>query len=190
MRLCEDLLEAIVLTNKEFINVAGILTAVWEINFDDITLKVWYEMLKDLDYKEVYFSVEKLAATLTNRITPAHIRKACAELEAERKSTADMFIIVNNAIAKYGRYRVLEALEYIKKQDEITYMIIKALGFLNVCDNKTNFLKKQLDGLYKEVMTNVENQSVLPDKLKIELAKLKNQFEENALYLKAGEEYD
>ena len=57
------------MSSKEFINIAGILTAVWEINFDDVTLKVWYEALKDLDYKRTELAVDKLTAVLAGRIT-------------------------------------------------------------------------------------------------------------------------
>lgn len=175
------------MNSKEFINITGILTAVWEINFDDVTLKVWYEALKDLDYKRAELAVGKLTATLSGRITPAHIRKAYTELECESKSVADIFMIIDKAVANYGRYKVLEALEYIKKQDEAAYVIIKALGFLNVCDNKPNFLKPQLKELYKEVALSIRAQKVLPDKLRFELTKLKNTLTENALALEVGE---
>jgi len=178
------------LTKDEFTNIAGILTAVWEINFDDVTIQVWYTSLKDLEYKRAELAVEKLVSSLKNRVTPAHIRETYAEFETERKSTVDMFMIVNNAIADYGRYRAAEALEYIKREDETAYMIINALGFLNVCDNKPNFLKPQLEKLYKEVAESIQNQKVLPDKLKLELTNLKNTLEENSLALKAGEIYD
>ena len=43
------------------------------------------------------------------------------------------------------------------------------LGFLNVCDNKPNFLKPQLKELYKEAALSIRNQKVLPDKLRLEL---------------------
>lgn len=175
------------MSSKEFINIAGILTAVWEINFDDVTLKVWYEALKDLDYKRAELAVRKLTAVLAGRITPAHIRKAYTELECGSKSTADMFMIIDRAVADYGRYKVLEAMEYIKKRDEAAYVIIKALGFLNVCDNKPNFLKPQLKELYKEAALSIRNQKVLPDKLRLELTKLKNTLTENTLALEVGE---
>ena len=175
------------MSSKEFINIAGILTAGWEKNFDDVTLKVWYEALKDLDYKRTELAVDKLTAVLAGRITPAHIRKAYIELECENKSTADMFTLIDRAVADYGRYKVLEAMEYIKKQDEAAYVIIKALGFLNVCDNKPNFLKPQLKELYKEAALSIRNQKVLPDKLRLELTKLKNTLTENTLALEVGE---
>ena len=178
------------MTKSEFANIAGILTAVWEINFDDMTIQVWYAALKDLGYKRIELAVQKLAVTEKNRITPAHIRNAYDEIETARKDSVDMLMIINNAIAGYGRYRALEALEYIKKQDEAAYTIIRALGFLNVCDSKPSFLKPQLEKLYKEFTENVRNQNVLPEKLRFELAELRNTLVENSLALKAGDEYD
>ena len=83
-----------------------------------------------------------------------------------------------------------EALEYIKQQDEVTYTIVKALGFLNICDSNFKFLMPNLEKLYREISQNIQQQEVLPDKLKSELLGLRDTLQANALKLVSGDYYD
>lgn len=177
------------MTKQEFVNITGIITSVWDVNFDKVSMQVWYAALQDLDYKKTEMAVEKLVATSKYKPTPAHLREAYNEIEEPKINTVDMLIIIDNAITKYGRYRAEEAMNYIKQQDEATYIIVKALGFLNICDNKPVFLKPELEKLHKEVSENFSSQKNLPDKLKIKLKNLNNKLYENALALKSGDEF-
>lgn len=98
---------------------------------DADSLEIWFQLLKDLDYKVCNVAIQKYMMTETRIPTPADIRNLCASVtEGETKDWGDGWEEVLMAIRQFGSYREKEAME---SMSEITRKCVERLGFRNIC---------------------------------------------------------
>lgn len=98
---------------------------------DADSVKIWFQMLGDLDYRTASAGIQKYI--LTNKFPPtiADIREICADVQnGEIEDWGDGWEKVLKAIRYFGSYRETEALETL---DDLTRQCVVRLGFRNLC---------------------------------------------------------
>lgn len=98
---------------------------------DADSVKIWYQMLQDIDYKVANIAIQKYM--LTNKFPPtiADIRDLSATVQCgDIPDWGDGWEQVIRAIRMYGTYRIAEAMESF---DDITRQCVERLGFRNIC---------------------------------------------------------
>ena len=162
---------------KEFYAIAKMLQSYFDgckITGNEFKLKLWYDALQDLDRDIVIKSIKMLALE-SEFITIASIRKACLKLTQGNKLTsADCLGIINKAISKFGQYRTVEAVEWIKQKDINTYHVVKAIGFVNLCKANKDFVRPHITKMYAEVSQDRENKKLLPRAFAREIREIQN----------------
>ena len=125
------------MNSAEFKILASALKAAYGAkNFltDDQSVKLWYKMLKDLDYDLASTAVMKHISLSEFPPTIAGIREACASvLQADEKNWLEGWSMVQKVRGRYGYNRPEEALRELGKFDETTAEVARMLGWVNLC---------------------------------------------------------
>lgn len=98
---------------------------------DEDSVKIWFQMLKDLDYPVTSAAIQKYM--LTNKFPPtiADIREMSSEVQnGEIPEWGEGWEQVLKAIRNYGTYRIPEAMASF---DPITKKCVERLGLRNIC---------------------------------------------------------
>ena len=96
-------------------------------------MALWYEQLKDIEYKVLEVALQKWVAT--HKYSPAISELSETVAEIARADEPPMewgagWQQVMDAVSHYGYYREAEALE---SMDEITREACQRIGFINIC---------------------------------------------------------
>lgn len=117
----------IVLSIKDFYPSKGVLET-------EHAVRLWYEMLKDLEYKDITVALQKYASQNTFPPTIADLRGGCAEIQnGEFKPWEDGWQEVCDAIQKYGYMREGEALHSLS---EVTRKIVLRMDYQYLCSSE------------------------------------------------------
>lgn len=162
--------------NIEFVKItAAINTAFKDTIKTPEQMTLWFDNLMDLDYMICQKAVKKIIQESEFPPKIATIRKEYYNvLEGPSLTNADSIGIINKAIQKFGRYRSIEALEWIKSQDENTHKVIKAIGFGNYCKADPNFTRKIVVKMYDEVARETEKSKLLDRSFASEIRKIQS----------------
>lgn len=115
--------EQIVLTIKAAYPNANVIP-------DAYAMKLWFQMLGDLDYHD---AANAVAAHMMNSTFPpsiAEIRQKCVKPRTDIPDWAEAWGKVQKAIRYYGAYRDDEAMESL---DEITRTAVRRMGYKSLC---------------------------------------------------------
>lgn len=140
---------------------------------DDLKVKVWHEMLGDLDYTVASMAVKKII--LQNTFAPAisEVRKAALEVmtpESERITAAEAWGMVKRAFSRYSIYREKEALASLPGPvaDTVRYM-----GWRELCmSEEGEIVRAQFLRMYDQVATRRQEDALLPLAMRGEIGKL------------------
>lgn len=150
------------MTKKEFGQLMAVVQSLFEIKAKDAAgYEVWFELLHDLEYSTAVQAVKKLGLTHHGFLAPAQIREACQDILNPRPSFTEAYKTLNYARQYFGRYRVLEAVEYIKEQNAELHEVVKAIGYKSLCDCNPEFSRGAVERMYKEVVTGGKDQLLL-----------------------------
>lgn len=98
---------------------------------DNDSIKIWFNLLKDIEYQVANIGVQKWMMTHRDPPTIADIREICADVKAPKNlEWGEAWEKVREAVHCYGSYRECEALESL---DEITREATKCVGFRDIC---------------------------------------------------------
>lgn len=98
---------------------------------DADSLEIWFQLLKDLDYKVVNVAIQKYMMTETKIPTIADIRNLCTSVVVGDKPIwSDGWEEVMMSIRRYGSYNEEKALE---SMSDITKQCVRRLGYQNLC---------------------------------------------------------
>ena len=142
---------------------------------DAESIKIWYQLLKDMPYEIANVSIQKHMATNKFPPTVAEIRSGAAEITDKSHDWSDGWESFRKAVGRFGYYRREEA---FASMDEITRKVVKRLGWKELCmsenimQDRANFrmvyvqeqnrtmeramlpegLRKQMDALQSDVL--------------------------------------
>lgn len=131
---------------------------------DADSIKIWFQMLQDLSYKQTNIAIQKYM--LTNKFPPtiADIRElAVSVTQGELPDWGEGWEQVLRAIRMYGSYRPEEAM---KSFDPITRRCVERLGFRNICMSENiNHDRANFRLIYEQLAERQKQDNQLPIKL-------------------------
>lgn len=176
------------MTKKEFAEIAAFLAGAYPAaNIGEATVTIYYENLKDLDFSALAQAAK--AAVQVGKFYPsiAELRERYVEVAYPdtRIDQTGAIGILNNAISKFGRYRQAEAMEYIRKESEALYEVVKAIRFGDICNADMNRYRGEIETLYREAARNLKEVSQLTGETRNNIARLRGKIRANALALES-----
>ena len=128
---------------------------------DADSIKIWYSLLKDLEYAVLNAAIQQYIATNKFPPTIADLRELATTICAGAiPDWGEGWEQVLMAIRKFGSYRETEALE---SMDEITKTCVKRLGFRNIClSENINQDRANFRMIYEQLTERTRKESVLP----------------------------
>lgn len=125
------------LDRKDFAKAIEYLIAIYpemEKQFNSQTTQgVWYDLLKDIDKRTLLLAIKTYATTQKFAPKPSQIREMAIMTTKEIKDWTEGWDLVLKSIGRFGSYRESEALDWIRKQDEMAAESIRRLGYKNLC---------------------------------------------------------
>ena len=135
---------------------------------DGYSVKVWYELLKDIPYNELNMAVQLHAARSKWPPSIAELREG-ATTSALTTDWSEGWGKVLTAIGSYGMYQEGKALE---SMDEHTALTVKRLGWKQICQanqDEMASIRANFRMIYEQVSTKAKTEAVLPERLKTQL---------------------
>lgn len=98
-------------------------------------LELWYRNLCDIPQELLEIAVGKYISTNVFPPSIAQLRQYAMEIVTgqDTKNETTAWSLVQRAIRNYGSYREQEALEWIKKEDQIAGLVTQRIGFKDLC---------------------------------------------------------
>ena len=98
---------------------------------DAAAFNIWYQLIRDIDYKIANAAIQKYMLTSKFPPTIADIREqATSVVSGEKPLWSDGWEEVVRAIKNYGSYGQKEAME---SMSEITRMAVRRMGYIDLC---------------------------------------------------------
>ena len=134
------------------------------------SVKIWYELLKDMTYEIANVSIQKHMATNKFPPTVAEIRSGAAEITSKHRDWSDGWECFRKAVGRFGYYRREEA---FASMDEITRKVVKRLGWKELCMSE-NIMQDRANFrmVYEQEQSKAKEMLALPESLKRNLARL------------------
>lgn len=128
-------------------------------------MSLWYDGLKDIEYKVASAALQKWVAT--NRWSPAisDLRELVSDLvNPAPQSWGEAWENAQRAVRRYGYYQEAEALGSL---DDLTRTCVKRIGFRDLCksENISNE-RANFRMIYEQEMDQRKRRSQLPERLK------------------------
>lgn len=131
---------------------------------DADSVKIWYELLKDLPYKLANISIQKHMATNKFPPTPAEIRQGAAISTEKPMDWSAGWEQATRAIRTWGYNRPTEALA---SMDEITRQTVRRLGWKNLCESENTMQDRaNFRIIYEQEANRRREMAVLPVELR------------------------
>ena len=160
--------------------VKGLKAAYPSQNFlpDDYSMKLWYSLLKDVDYALAEAAAYKHICTSRFPPTIADLRAQCTQVTEEKPKTwLDGWSIVQKMIGRGGIFRQEEAMNDLNEADPITASIVERMGWKNLCNSENQSVDRANFRQCYETMQNRERETAsLPSGLNSRLKKLAEDF--------------
>ncbi|MFW9970264.1 MAG: replicative helicase loader/inhibitor [Candidatus Odinarchaeota archaeon] len=137
------------------------------------TMKIWYECLKDIDYKIAHKAIQKILLTSKFYPTIAEIRESCYELLNGEKMTG------GEAWGIFTKYITLSSprSDYEKLENDYpeVYKIVKHLGGRDLLLGNISFVRPEFERIFNENYEISKKQNLLTDSFKKEIEILRGQ---------------
>lgn len=139
----------------------------------EATVKLWHELLGDLDFNLAIAATKKLILESPYPPTIADIRKRAAEImtpQEEMIDAAGAWGEVVRAVRKYGYYCEAEALESMSPQ---VAKVVRYIGWREIClSEEPGVVRGQFLKMYHQVTEREQKMRLLPQSLRDEIQKL------------------
>ena len=127
----------------------------------------WYKMLGDLPLDEITDAVARHIATSKFAPTIAEIREIASGGGVMEKDYSYGYDLMKRAISNYGSYREDEAMDWLRSEDETTAIVVKRLGFKNVCLSENRISERShFKAMYENVQRSRKIEAQLPQGLR------------------------
>ncbi|MDR1703474.1 MAG: hypothetical protein LBS19_02145 [Clostridiales bacterium] len=160
------------MTYEQAVTMTVLISAAQNVSFTEEKQHIWHGLLEDLDYNIAALALKELLRTELYTITPAHIRKAYADIAEPQPDAAEawktLLIIVG-----YGRYNYAAAMEYAETQNPVVVKLVKELGYINLCNADPDKLRVDFEILYKDTAKAYMKERMLPAAIKRQIANMR-----------------
>ena len=132
---------------------------------------LWYDMLKDLPYKETELALKKWVTT--NKWSPkiSDLRAEVSALAIEYKDYGEAWQEVLQAISQYGFYQADKALE---SMSPITREAVERIGFTNICMSDYIISERaQFEKIYNSLVERKKEVAQIPQEVRNLISEMK-----------------
>lgn len=138
---------------------------------DADSVKIWYELLKDLPYELANIAIQRHMATNKFPPTVAEIRAAAVESVYRPVDWSDGWEQFRKAVSKYGYYQQEAALNSL---DDLTRRVVKRLGWKELCMSE-NIMQDRANFrmVYEQEAGRREKETALPKGLHEQIGRLR-----------------
>lgn len=162
------------MTPEEFDNIRAAIKSAYpnsNVMPDKYSIRTWYSMLYDIDYRTVHNAVMELICTHIYPPSIAEIRQQCMERSEEPILDFDeAWGIVQKAIRTHGREHPQEA---YAEMDSITASVVKNLGWTALCIGENQEASRaNFREAYKIKANEAKKRYLIPETVKREKAEL------------------
>lgn len=142
---------------------------------NELTIEMWNDALKDVDYKTAEVAIKKIILTSTFPPSIAEVRAAVTSIMIpDILTAADAWGEVQKALRLYGYYRTQEAID---SMSELTVKTVKYIGWSNIClCEESGVVRGQFLKMYEQVANRKRSEVLLPVALKDEIRKISEKF--------------
>lgn len=139
---------------------------------DAESVKIWYQLLKDMPYEIANVSIQKHMATNKFPPTVAEIRSGAAEITDKSHDWSDGWESFRKAVGRFGYYRREEA---FASMDEITRKVVKRLGWKELCMSE-NIMQDRANFrmVYEQEQNRAVERAMLPEGLRKQMDALQS----------------
>lgn len=139
---------------------------------DAESIKIWYQLLKDMPYEIANVSIQKHMATNKFPPTVAEIRSGAAEITDKSHDWSDGWESFRKAVGRFGYYRREEA---FASMDEITRKVVKRLGWKELCMSE-NIMQDRANFrmVYEQEQNRAMERAMLPEGLRKQMDALQS----------------
>lgn len=139
---------------------------------DAESIKIWYQLLKDMPYEIANVSIQKHMATNKFPPTVAEIRSGAAEITDKSHDWSDGWESFRKAVGRFGYYRREEA---FASMDEITRKVVKRLGWKELCMSE-NIMQDRANFrmVYEQEQNRAVERAMLPEGLRKQMDALQS----------------
>lgn len=165
------------MTKAEVAKILAVLAASYpKFEVDDLKVKVWHEMLCDLEYSVVNIAIKKLIMQNTFPPAIAEVRKAVTEITNPKCLTAaEAWGEVLRAVKNYGHYRAKEA---IASLSPTTAQVVKYIGWDEIClSEEPEIIRAHFLKMYDQIVAREQERQLLPPAMQAEIEKLSKKFD-------------
>ena len=147
---------------------------------DADSVKIWYQLLQDLDYKVANAAIQKYMLTQKFPPTIADIREQATSVSiGEKPLWSDGWEEVLMAIRRYGSYQESLALE---SMSDITRQAVQRLGFRNICMSENIMADRaNFRMIYEQIVDREYDAKKIPEKVLSLISSIRMKGEENLL---------
>ena len=140
---------------------------------DADSVKIWYELLKDLPYELANVAIQRHMATNKFPPTVAEIRAAAVESVYKPVDWSDGWEQFRKAVSRYGYYQQEAALNSL---DDLTRRVVKRLGWKQLCESENQMQDRaNFRMIYEQEQQREEEKAALPTGLKTQIEKLQEE---------------
>lgn len=152
------------MTKEEFVKAMTYLGIVYNKEFDETQLSVWYDFFKNENYEDFKVAIKRISAK--NQYLPSvaelkqeitYIKTPLLQLKADEEWDK-----VKQAIRKYGFYRADEAMASFSP---LTAQVVRALGgFEQICQSTDgDWVRRNFIEIFETKMNNTEEIEILAE---------------------------
>lgn len=177
------------MTQNETARILAVIAAAnprFQVDEKGMTLKVWHELLGDLDYNIVQLAVKKLILEMPYPPAIADVRKRAVEVMTppeDRIDASEAWGEVMQAIRLYGYYREAEAL---KSMSPKAAKVVRWMGWREIClSEEPGVVRGQFLKMYQQVAEREQKERLLPYEIRDDIRKISERF--SSLKLIKGE---
>lgn len=157
-------------SNQQFINIMnGIRAAYPRFKIADSAegMELWRSMLSDISYESLSRAVQTHISSNEWPPSIADIRKLATQ--GPVKDWGAGWSLVLKAIRRHGSYGEEGAMQELKEEDNVTWQVVKRLGFRELCYSENIVAdRSNFRTMYEQVSENLNFQMQLPERLRRE----------------------
>jgi hypothetical protein len=162
------------MVRSEVAKLLAVLAAAYpRFEVNELTERIWFEMLQDIPYQVAQVAIKKLILESPYPPAIADVRKQAMEIitpPEEKLDAAQAWGEVERAIRFYGYYREAEALASMSPR---TAKVTKWMGWQEICmSEEPSVIRGQFLKMYQQIQTRDKEETLLPESLKNGIARV------------------
>ena len=128
-------------------------------------MELWYQRLKDIDYQDAVYALNRWVSTEKWSPSIADIRTMVSEMKRDTiDDWTEGWNQVTRAISKYGYTDQTGALA---SMDEVTRECVKAIGWMNICNSEEIGVERgHFRTMYEQRKERIRKSEIIPNALK------------------------